>query len=305
MSAVDDDLLETLTPEEREAMGESEYSETDRDVMQRIAGEESDDDDGDDDEGDDDEIEGDEAPGTDAATVGDAPAADDRQPVEGQDGGVAAEDRGPARYEVAGPEDLEAQLSGLKERDAQLRERFKSGEIDIDERDAGLAELAADREKLLIEKAAAETLARINEQNQRNAALDYERRFVERVKADGVDYGAEKNVRLFNTMLSELSEEHADKGRDWLWTEAHKAVLRARGIASSPVQQRDAIAEARAKRKPPVEAAPATLAQVPGSDGPGDVSDEFADIMALEGLEFEQAIARMSPTQREKFLGGR
>ena len=67
----------------------------------------------------------------------------------------------------------------------------------------------------------------------------------------------------------------------------------------------DPVADAKAKRKPPVDAAPTTLAQVPGSDGPGDVSDEFSDVLALDGLEFEEAIARMSPAQREKFLRGR
>lgn len=126
---------------------------------------------------------------------------------------------------------------------------------------------------------------------------------MERVKADGIDYTQQRNINLFNTLLAELQEEHGDKGRDWLWNEAHKAVLRARGIQRQA--SADPVAEAKQSRKPPVDAAPKTLAQVPGSDGPGDVSDEFADVMALEGLEFEAAIARMSPAQREKFLRGR
>ena len=45
-----------------------------------------------------------------------------------------------------------------------------------------------------------------------------------------------------------------------------------------------------------------TLAQVPGSDGPGDVAGEFADVLALDGMEYEAAIARMTPAQRERFL---
>jgi hypothetical protein len=35
------------------------------------------------------------------------------------------------------------------------------------------------------------------------------------------------------------------------------------------------------------------------------VAGEFADIEALDGMEYEDAIARMSPAQREKFLRGR
>jgi hypothetical protein len=40
---------------------------------------------------------------------------------------------------------------------------------------------------------------------------------------------------------------------------------------------------------------------VPGADGPGDVGGEFADVLSLDGMEYETAIARMSPAQREKF----
>ena len=34
---------------------------------------------------------------------------------------------------------------------------------------------------------------------------------------------------------------------------------------------------------------------------PGDVGSEFADVLSLDGMEFEQAIARMTPAQRERF----
>jgi hypothetical protein len=53
---------------------------------------------------------------------------------------------------------------------------------------------------------------------------------------------------------------------------------------------------------PPADAAPRTLADVPGGDGPGDVGGEFADVLALDGEAYEHAIARMSPAQRDKFL---
>ena len=300
MSANDSDTvdtLDTLTPEERAAIEGDEYGDEDREIIKKIAGEASDDDadeDEDDDDGDDDD-------------VGDA----GYQPQEGKAAEPPADESAQAaqpvvpRYEAQLPQDYDQQIAALKARDAELRQRFRDGDIDIDERDAGLAEIAAEREQLLIQKATAETLARINEQNQRQAQADYERRFVERVKADGIDYTQQRNINLFNTLLAELQEEHGDKGRDWLWNEAHKAVMRARGVPLSRAASQDPVADAKAKRKPPVDAAPTTLAQVPGSDGPGDVSDEFADVMALEGLEFEAAIARMSPAQREKFLRGR
>ena len=289
MSTLDDELLSTLTPEEREAFEASEYDEQELDTIKKIAGEASDDDDADDEDDEDDDA---EPPRVDEQAAEAKPATDD----------VPAP---AARYDDQLPSDYDDKIAALKTRDAELRQRFNDGDIDIDERDAGLAEIAAEREQLLIQKATAETLARINEQNQRQAQADYERRFVERVKADGIDYTQQRNINLFNTLLAELQEEHGDKGRDWLWNEAHKAVMRARGVPLSRAASQDPLADAKAKRKPPVDAAPTTLAQVPGADGPGDVSDEFADVMALDGLEFEQAIARMSPVQREKFLRGR
>jgi len=301
MSTLDDELLTTLTPEEREAFEASEYDEQELDTIKKIAGEASDDDDADDEDDADEDaepIEGKAAPKADDAEPPKAPASD---PV---DEPVAAQPVVP-RYEAQLPQDYDQQIAALKAHDAELRQRFRDGDIDIDERDAGLAEIAAKREQLLIQKATAETLARINEQNQRQAQADYERRFVERVKADGIDYTQQRNINLFNTLLAELQEEHGDKGRDWLWNEAHKAVLRARGVQLSRAASQDPVADAKAKRKPPVDAAPTTLAQVPGSDGPGDVSSEFADIEALDGWELEEAIAKMSPTQRERFLRGR
>lgn len=293
MSANDSDTVDTLTPEERAAIGGDEYGDEDREIIKKIAGDASDEDDADDDADDD---------GDDDAAPQEGKAAEPPQDGQTTDAEPQTVDpvKAVAQYQADLPGDFDQKLADLKTRDAELRQRYRDGDIDIDERDAGLAEIAAEREQLLIQKATAETLAKINEQNQRQAQADYERRFVERVKADGIDYTQQRNINLFNTLLAELLEEHGDKGRDWLWNEAHKAVLRARGIQRQA--SADPVAEAKQSRKPPVDAAPKTLAQVPGSDGPGDVGDEFADVLALDGADFEDAIARMSPAQREKFL---
>ena len=306
MSTPDDqdtvDTLDTLTPEERAAIGGDEYGDEDREIIKKIAGEASDDDDADDEDdedGDDDDV------GDAGSQPQEGKAAEPPQGGQTTDAEPQTVDpvKAVAQYQADLPVDFDQKFADLKARDAELRQRFRDGEIDIDERDAGLAEIASEREQLLIQKATAETLAKINEQNQRQAAAEYGARFIERVKADGIDYTNPRNVRLFNTMLEELIEEHGNKGRDWLWNEAHKAVLRARGIQRQA--SADLMAEAKQSRKPPVDAAPKTLAQVPGSDGPGDVGDEFADVLALDGTDFEDAIARMSPAQREKFLRGR
>jgi hypothetical protein len=290
----DDDLLDTLTPEERAAMAESDLDDQDLEAVKKIAGEASDDDEDDD---DDDEDEG-EAPPQEGKAV--EPADDEPEPVQAEQPVVP-------RYEAQLPQDYDQQIAALKARDAELRQRFKDGDIDIDERDAGLAELAEQRERLLVLRAKAEIS---QEMTQQTAAQQWQatiNAFVAKAaRDDGVDY--RKDAAMANdwdqfVRVLAAKPEHADKSMEWFLAEAHKRVMALHGVAKPA--PKDPVADAKAKRKPPVDAAPTTLAQVPGSDGPGDVSDEFADVMALEGLEFEAAIARMSPAQREKFLQGR
>lgn len=303
MSALDADALATLTPEEREAIEGSDIRDDDLDAMKKIASESdaSDDDDGDQDDADD----------------GD----DDAAPIEGKTAPAeaaaedAAEDEAPARqavprYEAQLPSDYDDQIKTLKDRDAELRQKFKDGEIDIDERDAGLAELGDQREQLLVARAKAEIS---QEMNQQTAAQQWQnainRAMVDFAKPEngGIDY------RKDNEAAQALDEEvkalaqmqrHANKPMEWFLAEAHKRVMLERGQTPPPAAKKDTLAEAKAARKPPVDAAPKTLAQVPGSDGPGDVGSEFADVDQLDGWELEQAIARMSPTQRAKYLKG-
>ncbi len=50
---------------------------------------------------------------------------------------------------------------------------------------------------------------------------------------------------------------------------------------------------------------PAIAAQVPGSDGPGDVDgNEFSDVDRLTGDTQEAAIAKMSAAQRDRYMAG-
>lgn len=304
MSANDSDTvdtLDTLTPEERAAIGGDEYGDEDREIIKKIAGESSDDD-GDDDADDDGD---DESAAPQEGKAAEPPAADDEPADEPVQAAVVP------RYEAQLPQDYDQQIAALKERDAELRQRFKDGEIDIDERDAGLAELAEQRERLLVLRAKAEISREMTEQmaqQQWQAAINRAIAEFARPENGGIDYRKDavkaQDWDQFVRVLA-ANPAHADKSMEWFLTEAHKRVMALHGVAREPKRPADPVADAKAKRKPPVDAAPPSLAQVPGSDGPGDVSDEFADVMALDGLEFEAAIARMSPAQREKFLRGR
>lgn len=303
MSTLDADALATLTPEEREAIEGHEYSDADLAALKKVTGDGGDDDanddDGDDDNGDDDGDDNDQH--ADSTPPPNAPDADDDEPDSSQSNPKTSQ-----RYEAKLPSDYDTQIKSLKERDAELRQQFKDGEIDIDERDAGLAELADQREQLVVQRAKAEIS---QEMAQQNAAQQWQatvNTFMARAakEAGGFDYRKDtakaEDLDTFVKMLAN-KQENADKPMDWFLSEAHKRVQALHGVTP----RRETVADATARRKPPVDAAPRTLAQVPGSDGPGDVAGEFADIEALDGEAYEDAIARMSKTQRDKFLRGR
>lgn len=310
---IDQDALATLTPEEREAIEGNDYDDGDLEAMKKIAGDAkaSDDDEDDEDEGDD----GDEdagAPPVEGEGAKPADSADD----DGQANAEEVEESDPPaaqaapRYEAKLPSDYDDQIKSLKERDAELRQKFKDGEIDIDERDAGLAELTEQREQLLVARAKAEISQEMTQQSaaqQWQATVNRALNDFAKPENGGIDYrkdtGKQADLDQFVKLLAN-KEENADRPMEWFLAEAHKRVQALHGIAVATKAKLDTVDEAKAKRKPPVAAAPKTLAQVPGSDGPGDVDDQFADIASLDGWELEQAIARMTPAQREKFARG-
>lgn len=290
---LDSHISTTMTPEELEAIN-AEDSPEEKLIMRQAP------------EGDDDDDEDDEdAPPVegkpDAKEPGEEPAEEPQADEEPEEPKALA-----PRYEAKLPSDYDDQIKSLKERDAELRQKFRDGEIDIDERDASLAELSEQREQLLVARAKAEIS---QEMQQQTAAQQWQNTvnsfMAKAAKDDGLDYRKDQekaaDLDQFVKFLAN-KQENADKPMDWFLAEAHKRVQALHGIAPAP--KRETIEDAKAKRKPPVDAAPKTLAQVPGSDGPGDVDDQFADVTALDGWELEQAIARMTPAQREKFARG-
>jgi hypothetical protein len=309
---LDAEMLATLTPEEREAIEGSELSEADVKALEKVAGEASLADDNDDETDDDGDDDGD----------GDGDAAAAAAPIEGAKPAPAADagqdddqDDEPApqavpRYEAKLPSDYDDQIKALKDRDAELRQKFKDGEIDIDERDAGLSQLSEQREQLLVLRAKAEISQEMTQQTAAQQWQNTVNSFLSAAAKEegGIDYRKDgdkaADLDQFVKVLA-AKPENSDKPMQWFLEEAHKRVMALHGVAKPTSKPGDAVAEAVSKRKVQVDAMPKTLAQVPGSDGPGDVAGEFADIEALDGMEYEDAIARMTPAQREKFLRGR
>ena len=213
------------------------------------------------------------------------------------------------------PDDYQARVDALAAKTAELRQKFKGGDIDLDEFDAQNAALQTERDDLVVLRAKSEVSQDMTAQSAEHAWRTTVNTFFSTVKAaGGPDYLTDEvrrnDLDMFVKAIANDAKT-ADKPMEWFLAEGHKRVQALHG-APPPAQAadggkpqpKDPIAEARARRTPNVDAAPKTLAQVPGGDGPGDVGSEFAHLDELSGDALEAAIARMSPAQREKFARG-
>jgi hypothetical protein len=184
--------------------------------------------------------------------------------------------------------------------------KFKGGDIDFDQYQIEAAALAKSERALDEIRFKASLSQEMTAQTaEQQWAFTVQRFMSATAKAEGgIDHAkdAEKNadLDLFVKALAR-DEKNSDKPAEWFLNEAHKRVQAMHGITTKP----GPTPPTPNSRKPPIDAAPKTLAQVPGGDGPGDVDgNEFADIDRLTGEAQEAAIAKMSPSQRERYMMG-
>jgi hypothetical protein len=301
--SLDEHIASTLTPEELEAINDVDATSSgDRASLERIAAGAEDDDEtevgGDPDE----VLDADGNPvatTTEVAPAAKAPAAED-PPAEIV--APAAPTDQPFVFKSQLPDDFDQRVEALTAEEADIRKKFRDGDIDINEYDAQRDTLNARRNELNSIKIRADIADDLNRQTSEAREQSFETQFIASKAKDGLDYSADKNVKLFNAMLADVMEDNPKQPKEWHWNEAHKKALTVRGLAPAAEAPKPKPTPSRA---PPVSAVPMTLAQVPGSDGPGDVGSEFANIDSLVGDELEDAIARMTPAQRAKFAAGR
>jgi hypothetical protein len=297
----DEHILSTLTPEEVAAIKEEPSAEEVAAIAAIANGAE----DGPDD--DDDEDDGTE---TAAATTEPAAAAAKDTPLEPDTAPAPEPEPETAefrpRYEAKLPDDFATQEAAIKEQADALVAKFKGGDIDFDQYQIEAAALAKSERALDEIRFKASLSQEMTAQTaEQQWAFTVQRFMSATAKAEGgIDYAkdAEKNadLDLFVKALAR-DEKNSDKPAEWFLHEAHKRVQAMHGITTKPTPP----APPAASRKPPLSAAPKTLAQVPGGDGPGDVDgNEFADIDRLTGEAQEAAIAKMTPSQRERYMMG-
>lgn len=323
---MDADLASTLTPEELAAINAEAGPEESQIMRQGNPG------DDDDDDGDGEGKPANEPAPAPAPTAAPAPAATPAPAPSGEPAPPPADDKTPApsptpepegdlapatpRYEAKLPDDYKDRVDALATAEGTAWEKFDAGDLDRTQLQAELARIATERNDLSALRVKAEISQEMNEQTAAQTWQNTVSRFIAtEAKAEGgIDYRKDEAMAAdLDDFVKKLANnpQNNDKSMDWFLVEAHKRVRALHGLsappAPAPAPQTAAqkLAAAVASRKAPeASSMPVSLAQVPGGDGPGDVASEFADVMALEGQAYEDAIARMTPAQREKFLQG-
>lgn len=219
-------------------------------------------------------------------------------------------------YHAEVPADFEDQVKAIDTERADLRAKFKAGDIDLDEYEEQRA--AIDDRRRALDKAAlkAEVSAEMTEQNARaqwQRALQVVAAHAKTAEGGGIDYGSDQakanDFDMFARAIG-AAPENREMSAEMIAREAHKRVLALHDIApAKPAASAPAPAPAKQekppKRSPDLSVVPKTLAGVPGGDAPGDIGSEFDGLDGLHGEDLESAIGRLTPAQRDRYRAGR
>lgn len=302
--------LSLLEPSELEAL-------RDEDKTAAAAVADADPDDEDDDDGDDEGDEGANPDVTAAAAPAPAPAPAAAAPAPEPEPATTADpdDDPPVSLVVPLPEDFDAKVKANADAIAELRAKNRAGEISAEEYDEQLDKLNDEKADLRALRTEHESSVRAE---QHRAQMEWRRTIhgqFKAAKADGIDYATDEEKRTdLDGFVKALGArpEHADKSMAWFMAEAHRRVLALHGIsgkaapapapAAAPTPAA-AKAAAAAARKPPLDAVPKTLADVPATDNAAiEATDEYDELDKLDGEDFEDALARKPAAWREQYL---
>ena len=297
MSAeLDEHTLATLSDEERAALAEHEED------LKTMAAEEAA-------GGDDDEPADEAKPATDPEPADEAQAQAQAQAQTDVAADVPADDAArPVVYTATLPADFDAKVEAVKAKVADAWADFDAGAMDRATLQQRVDEANAEALELNNAKVKADLAREMREQAEASEVPKAAAAVIKMGKAQGVDYeGDDSKWEDLRAFADQVERRNPGKGPEWVLGEAHKRVLALHGVTVVPAQNptaspADAKKAALQARKQDLSAAPRDLAQVPGGDGPGDVAGEFADVLALDGDDYEAALARMTPAQRERFM---
>lgn len=229
----------------------------------------------------------------------DEPSKDETEPA------APAAAPAPQGYTVDLPQDYDDQVKANRDAVRALRQKFADGDMDQGEYDSQLDELQERRDELRDMKTRATVSAEMRQQAERDTWINTIHAFMAEAAINPelgqVDYrkdaAKQADLDVFVKALGN-APENAERPMHWFLDEAHKRVLALHGISAA----RKPAAQV-AQRQPDAAAIVTTLAGVPGGAGDADpVSDEFAELDKLTGLDYERALGLLSLEKRERYL---
>ena len=209
----------------------------------------------------------------------------------------------PSGYRAELPADYDDQVKANKDAVAAARAKFNEGELEQAELDAELDRLQDERDQLRDMKTRATVSAEMQQQSSHQAWTATINSFLEEAAKSAelgiVDYRQDKAKQAdLDAMVRALGAAPGNENKPmrWFLEEGHRRVVALHGIATTKKP-------ADVRRKPDASAVVTNLADVPGGAGDADpVSDEFAELDKLTGLDYERALGRLSEDKRAQYL---
>ena len=275
-----------LSPAEREAIAAGDGDDADADALAAVA------------------AAGDDPEAAAAATAAAAQAAEEEAAA-----AAAAGDPAPfvPVFKAALPEDFEAQVEALKTKRSDLRTQFKAGELELDDYEAQRETIDEKLGELNTLKVKADIAADNEKQTgEQRWTWECDTFYADEANAIYKDrlLAAAHNAAVIDLASEESLKAHPERAK-WTGTrflrEADKLVRASMGVKPATPNPADDKAPRNLKPSPPDKIPPA-ISKLPVAAAAAVDGDEFAAIANLEGVEYERAIARMNPEQRERFM---
>jgi len=227
--------------------------------------------------------------------------------------------------------DAQTQLDALTQQKADLRKQYADGDLTLDELMAKTDEVNGQITDLTVRVRQAEFAANNNKANAQARWEEDQEEFY----GDHPEYDETKNPAMWgalNETVKSLAREETSAGRSgrWILNEAHKRVQKVlkgetpaaedggagdgankggkpdKGADAGKIEDKGKQAGTKGKKpvKPDMKGVPQTLSGLPAAAGSEVSGGEFDYLEKLSGVEYEAALAKLSPEQQARYLKG-
>lgn len=213
---------------------------------------------------------------------------------------------------LAGPEDYEGRMKALDERSDVVLKKFEDGEISSQDMMKETRAIERERTELIVHQANAIASVAMTEKAAKNRWDVEQEIFFEAHKEYNEDHILRSALNAAVVSIAR-APENGNRTGTWVLEQAHKEIQKRfasqtqspkteAAPAGTPPAATDAVRKTEAGRRPDLKAVPKTLSNLPPAGDAETGSSEFANLDGLEGLDFENALAKLSPDQQARYL---